>query len=289
MRPSYHRADLPACRRAHEEPRRVDVWYTPEPGGAPLPGALGLFGRVLEAPATVELCHNTPTGDELADYVIKHGQLRRHLATHEPPPPVPVQWVISSGRPRAGIAGLWLAPLVAWPAGIYAAAPLLHTRLVVVSELEATWSTLLLRLLGRGAVLRQAITELSRLADAEPERRLALPILVRLRLEIPADPRERTMDDQQYLEDTQDIVERWRQEAFAEGASKGAREGFDKGAREGFGTGERLMLLKLLRQRYGAEVDGAVERRVAAAPVEQVEAWAERLFTAASLGEVFAE
>ncbi|HWO20444.1 MAG TPA: hypothetical protein VNO30_16860 [Kofleriaceae bacterium] len=53
-------------------------------------------------------------------------------------------------------------------------------------------------------------------ADA-PERTLALPILLRLRLEISTDPRQQTSDDQEFLMHTQDIVETFRQQAVREG------------------------------------------------------------------------
>jgi hypothetical protein len=46
---------------------------------------------------------------------------------------------------------------------------------------------------------------------------LAMPILLRLRFEVPGDPAKQTSDDQEFLMDTQDIVEAWRQEAIQEG------------------------------------------------------------------------
>ena len=60
---------------------------------------------------------------------------------------------------------------------------------------------------------------------------------------------------------TQDIVETWRREAREEGVKQGLEQG------------ERKVLLRLLRRRFGAEVDGEMERRVAAAPAEQIEVW----------------
>ena len=113
--------------------------------------------------------------------------------------------------------------LEGWPPGIYEGPPLLWTRLVVVSELPVTPDTLLLRLLGAGQVLQQAIAELKALRTEDPARSLALPLRVGLRLEIPTDPAQRTDDDQAFLMQTQDIVETWRQEAIQEGVKKGER------------------------------------------------------------------
>jgi hypothetical protein len=144
---------------------------------------------------------------------------------------------------------------------------------VVVSELPVTRDTLLVRLLvrllGAGSVLKHAIAELQALPAEAPERRLALPVLLKLRLTVPTDPAQQTSDDQEFLMNTQDIVETWRREAIQEG--------------------ERKVLLRLLRRRFGAEVDGETERRVAAAPAEQVEVWAERVLSAATLAELLAD
>jgi hypothetical protein len=90
-----------------------------------------------------------------------------------------------------------------------------------------------------------------------------------LRLTVPTDPAQQTSDDQEFLMNTQDIVETWRREAMKEG--------------------ERKLLLRQLRRRFGAEVDGETERRVAAAPAEQVEVWADRVLSASTLAEVLAD
>src|SRR6185369_4078666 len=112
-----------------------------------------------------------------------------------------------------------------WPPGIYEGPPLLWTRLVVVNELPVARDTLLVRLLGAGSVLKQAIAELEALQAEAPERTLALPILLRLRLTVPSDPAKQTTDDQEFLMDTQDIVETWRREAIQEGVEQGLKQG----------------------------------------------------------------
>ena len=212
-------AEVPA------DTRRIDLWFTPDSTLAPVPDGLGLLGSITAGASTLEFFHNTPSGEELAGCLIKHGEFRHFLSLRKPPPAIPTQWVISSGCPESGIEGLWLRPMHGWPSGIYEGPPLLWTRLVVVSELPVVRDTLLLRLLGAGRVLKQAIAELKALEAEAPERTLALPILVRLRLEIPADPAKQTNDDQEFLMNTQDIVETWRREAIQEGVKQGLERG----------------------------------------------------------------
>jgi hypothetical protein len=136
-------AEVPA------DTRRIDLWFMPDPACEPIPGYLGLLGRITAGPSTLEFFHNTPSGDDLADCLIKHGQFRHYLSLRKPPLPIPTQWVISSGRPKGGIEGLRLHRLEGWPPGIYEGPPLLWTRLVVVSELP---DTLLLHGVSKGAL-----------------------------------------------------------------------------------------------------------------------------------------
>lgn len=68
---------------------------------------------------------------------------------------------------------------------------------------------------------------------------------------------------------TQDIVETWRREAIQEG--------------------ERKLLLRLLRRRLRTQVDAEAEVRVAAAPTAQIDVWAERVLSAATLPELLAD
>jgi predicted transposase/invertase (TIGR01784 family) len=48
------------------------------------------------------------------------------------------------------------------------------------------------------------------------------------------------------------------------------------------------LLLQSLRQQFGDQVDSTIERRVAEAPIEQLEAWSRRVLSASTLGELFA-
>jgi hypothetical protein len=296
--------------------RRIDLWVTPLEARASAVDHLGLLGRVTTSGSvTLEFFHNTPSGEELHICLIKHGEFRHFLSRRKTLPPLPIQWVISSGRPDAGIDGLGFRPMNGGIRGIYESPPLHCTRLVVVSELPVTRDTILMRLLGAGSVLKLAIAELQTLPAEAPERRLALPVLVRLRLTVPADPAQQTSDDQEFLMDTQDIVETWRREAIQEGVERERkqllrllgrhdqeflmdtqdivetwrREAIQEGVKQGLEQGERKLLLRQLRRRFGAEIDGEVERRVAEAPAPEIEVWAERVLSAATLAELLAD
>jgi hypothetical protein len=70
-------------------------------------------------------------------------------------------------------------------------------------------------------------------------------------------------------------------EAFVTSGQKLIQQGIEQGV----ARGERALLLRLLRLKFGP-LPAAVTARVAAAPVEQVERWAERVLTADSVQDV---
>ena len=66
---------------------------------------------------------------------------------------------------------------------------------------------------------------------------------------------------------------------------QGRQQGIQQGIQQGF----QQLLLRQLRQRFGAEVDPHVEQRIATASVEQIETWSGRVLTAATLAELLAD
>jgi hypothetical protein len=154
---------------------RIDVWFVPHAGRAPrVLAPLGLLGRIGRTSCTLEPYHRTPSGDQAADCVAKHRFFWRDLARRTPRPPMPMQWIVSSGRPSAALAGLGFRRSP-WGRGIYDGPVLTRTRIVVVSELPRTRDTLLIRLMGASATLEQAIVDVRALPPDAPEHRLALP------------------------------------------------------------------------------------------------------------------
>lgn len=71
------------------------------------------------------------------------------------------------------------------------------------------------------------------------------------------------------------------------GIKKGHLQGLKDGRKEGEKEGGAALLLRLLVRKFGAEVDEAVRKHIAAADTSQLEEWGERILTSTSLAEVF--
>jgi hypothetical protein len=53
-------AEVPA------DTRRIDLWFMLDPAREPVPGHLGVLGRIASRPSTFEFFHDTPRGEDLA-------------------------------------------------------------------------------------------------------------------------------------------------------------------------------------------------------------------------------
>ena len=210
---------------------RIDVWFVPHAGRAPrVLAPLGLLGRMARSSCTLEPYHRTPSGDQAADCIAKHRFFWRGLARRKPRPPMPMQWIVCSGRPSAALAGLGFRRS-RWGRGIYDGPVLTRTRIVVVSELPTTRDTLLVRLMGARTTLSRAIVDVQALPDEAPERRLALPILIQLRLEITSEPAKQTTIDREFLMNTREVNE-YLAALEERGRSRGREEGREEALAE---------------------------------------------------------
>ena len=88
-----------------------------------------------------------------------------------------------------------------------------------------------------------------------------------------------------------DRLERWGQEKVAlglqEGLQKGLQEGLQKGRREGRQEEGALLLQRLLTRRFGS-LPLAIQARIAAASIEEIDAWVDAFVDAPSLEAIFA-
>jgi predicted transposase/invertase (TIGR01784 family) len=67
------------------------------------------------------------------------------------------------------------------------------------------------------------------------------------------------------------------------------QHGEERGIQKGVQQGERSLLLRLLRRRFGSQVNAETEQRLATATAEQIGTWAERVFSADTLAELLAD
>ena len=238
--------------------QRADGWFTPDPARPPTRADLGLLWRMTTDACALEPFHATPGENEVSGCLRKLLNFRHILSLRSPSPPLPKLWIISAGRPAGGLEGFSFQRIEGWPTGVYHSPRLLYGGIVVTSELPRARDTLLLRLMGAGACLREALAELAALPVETRERAIAGPVLLRYRIEIAKEEAARTNEDEEFMTDTQKIFEEWKRETRAEGRAEALAEGRAEGAAQALAQG----LVMIYEIRFGTmppELKAAVE------------------------------
>jgi hypothetical protein len=202
------------------EPQWVDVFFERDPDAATLPG---LLGRVAEESCLIEVFHEAPgvevVRDALCKQLVAH-QRRRDGRSGEQK--IISLWIFAAGRAGSVIRRFGLQQRVDWPVGVHAAAEGFGWNLVVVPELPRTRDTLLVRLLGSGQTLREAVHEVRALGPEGEEARAARAVLAVLRSakRLPEDPTERAI-----VMEARETHEEWMERMKREGREEGREQG----------------------------------------------------------------
>ncbi len=227
------------------EPQYADGYFVPNLQLAS-PVAATMLGRITETPTSFEMFSTCLDALEAEGCLRKHFNLRHILRKSVDDSRLPRQWLMSTGKPVSALEKTWGRPATNWPTGVYDLPPVHATSIVVLSELPEERSTLFLRLMARGRTLQRALQELKALSDDEFEKCIALPLLVRYRLEVATAPVSPA--DEEFLMNTQETYEMFVQRIKLDGKRDGKLEGM------------RETVLRLLRRKFGALPDDVVTR-----------------------------
>ncbi|HEU4412134.1 MAG TPA: hypothetical protein VFS43_43230 [Polyangiaceae bacterium] len=216
---------------AAADAQKVDLRLEPRHEGADNRARAGLLGRFVgEGPCHLEHFSEAPSVGELLEAV-------RKLLTERRGDAVALRLVLlCAGRPDAALAALGFAPAPGELAGVYRLPPGWATSLVVLSELPPRPETLLLRLLGRGATFRAALVELAALPPGTWVRRVAGPVLTRLRFALQAAKLDgEPMNDEEVALMTtgEQLYQEWEQRTREQGLSQGLAQGREQGLSQG--------------------------------------------------------
>jgi len=246
--------------------QRFDGYFVPDRAHAAR--RRDLLDRLTTRACAFEAFRAAPGPSEIESCVRKILNARHVLSLAKPPKPLPSLWILCAGDPREGLAHAGATAKRGFARGVYQTPAVLHTGLVVLSQLPETPSTLILRLMGTGRTLQRALTELERLPEDARERHVALPALLEYRVALLEQP-TRTPEDEEFLMETHDIVQRLK----------------DEGRDEGRHEARQKDLLTIYQTRFGAvprKVRTAVERTRDDAALAR---WVE-IFVARSAAEI---
>ena len=167
-------------------------------------------------------------------------------------------------------------PDLGWGQGVYLLPIHLQTSIIVIHQLPRTPETLWLRLMGKGTVQENAISEVANLPANSPYKGNALDLFLSLKLELeskqPIEPEERNLAmrlSALYIEKIQEA----QQVGRAEGRQEGRTEG------------ERELVMLLLREKLG-DVSAEVNEEIARLSVDKLQELAKALLRFGSMADL---
>jgi hypothetical protein len=273
--------------------QRIDVYAVPDPARTAERERMGWLGELSAEPSLFETFGSTPNLPLIRRVLCKqltwHHELERRARVAAraagrvvPEPPAeepdagapqlgPFPWVvvISPGRPDTVIAKYGSKQV---RPGWHEAVEGLQMRVIVLAELPRTRETLLVRMLGAGRLLAEALADLEALPADAWERSVATPLLVHF---------GGARDGKQATNEEEDDVtaeirawfEDYQQKLRAEGRAEEAARA----------------VLTVLRVRGVAVPDTTRERILAEKDPARLERWHERAIVAASVTDVIDE
>lgn len=169
--------------------RRIDLWFVPENGklGADIPEFVGILAQLIAEPAAIEIWSAALDVDDFFMGLLKRELWRAVLEHRDKRPWVrPMLWHLCAGKPETALQQ-FAYECTRYPGLYMPSATGLRVPILVLGELPNTRETLLLRLLGKGRVRRDALRELWALPHHAWEKKLAHPWLVRVGWDVPVD------------------------------------------------------------------------------------------------------
>jgi hypothetical protein len=284
---------------------QADLRHEPDPMREAERARLGLLGRLASVVCLIELFSGPPGEEQVLDCVgklIAFRQERRRGADQissqqgpeeEAKPALPLAkpflWIITAGRPSSALSLLGAVSAEGWPPGVYVSpgkalgadptselGGMLRVGIIVASEVPRDRSTILVRIMAGGPTLPAALADLAELPAGAYEREVASMDVVELRKALGSKP-NRTVEEEDFIVSTQNVVEELRE------------EGRDEGRIEGEVVARARDVLTVLRVRGIAVPDAARERILAQKSSDRLERWLERAVVAASVSEVIDE
>jgi Domain of unknown function (DUF4351) len=252
------------------EVREIDVYFVPANDPTKL-SDLGLLARCAAQPTVFEPFRNPVNTAEIRSCMSKLYDLHRETVRQAKKDgqkitdaELPILWILTPTLAAPTLTGFGAINEVSWGNGVYLLPPLQKTGIIVIHQLSSIPATLWFRLLGKGKVQQQAISEVAALPVDSPYRTDVLKLFGNLRIILEAQQSRQTED--------QELIMQLSPLYLAE--IQAAEE-----------RGEQAVIMRQLKRRVG-ELSVQVQDRIKSLPVEKLENLGDALLDFAEMGDL---
>jgi hypothetical protein len=250
------------------EVRQIDVFFvpfSPHPGGIE---QLGLLGELIPSATVFEPFRNPVKPEEIRSCLGKSWDLEAELRrkanredTEVCDRDIAQLWILSPTASENLLRSFAAFPQREHhPPGIYPFAPGFKAGIIVIHQLSKIPETLWLRLLGKGRVQKEAISELKDLPEVHPFRGKTLELLYGL-LMILEKRQDLDESDRELMMELSTIYLQQLETANQQGLQQGIQQGIQQGLQQGVRQGQRLMIESMLQVKFG-EIDDQLAQMI---------------------------
>jgi hypothetical protein len=272
------RGKVETSRDVTGEARQIDVFFVPfaEPPENAEP--LGLLDKIATTSCVFEPFRNAITPSEIRSCMGKLfdvcGEKERKARTKKQKlteDELPVLWLLTPTISKTILSefNARLDKSIGLK-GVSSLGGGLRTKIVAIHQLPKTPETLWLRVLGKGRVQREAISELRDLSDENQISSVVLELVYNLLTRLEAS-QELDSEDRELIMELSPIYLQRLETATQEGVKQGVKQGLQQGLQQGAKQTKRIVVENLLRVRFGSLDDelSAIIEPLVELPVEE--------------------
>ncbi len=260
--------DVTANQIISSERLEIDLCFSPSV--EKLPDELGLLGKLASRLCLFEPYRNPVTPIQIRScwgkLIAVEGEIIREFKRQKnscTEADLPYLWILTPTASQTILNGFATKTIEEFQEGVYVCGKLFRMGIVVIHQLPVTPETLLLRLLGRGKVQTNAISEVESLRDDNPLKSIVLEQLYNLQQNL-------FVQNDVNSEDREVIVR--LAPLYQEARAKAIEEGIQQGRQEG----ESNIVIRLLNRRIGS-LSPSLEQQVRQLPLNTLEELGEAL------------
>jgi Domain of unknown function (DUF4351) len=271
-------------RGVQPEAKAVDIYFQPT---QPIPPnhQIGLLARCITQSAIFEPFRNPVGVGEIQMCIAKLFEIqqeltreRKRLKQTDTAEIKPQLWILTPTLAAPTLAGFGAVQDPEWGQGVYLSPVHLQTGIIVIHQLPRTPETLWFRLMGKGTVQENAITEVANLPANSPYKGNALDLFLSLKLEL---------ESKQSIEPEERNLAMRLSALYIEKIQEAQQVGEARGRQEGRTEEGQALILRQLTRRVG-NVSIKTETQVKALSLAQLEDLGEALLDFAQMSDLLA-
>jgi hypothetical protein len=246
------------------EAKFIDVFFEPYPEAAGQRRALdtlGLLGRIVQIPCSLEPFHNAPQRHQIRACYSKvfwlqeqAGRRAKQAQKRLKEAETPRLWILAALTTRPVLKAFEAKLHKDWPQGVYLMPEGFLGGIIALDQLPETEDTLLLRILGRGKTLERAIQEVLALPQRHPYRSDILRLVANWRVRIDLEGPKNFTDQETIMAYSQVFLD-WEKNTQEQAELVGEERGKRLGEERGRLVSHRSLLQRQLARKLGALPD----------------------------------